>query len=93
MGYVAMAYDRGAWDKGRGIEESVLNPRFFKMLPNGDFETEQYEDEKEWVSEEDDEEQGKFLDKRVVVIEESQPLLDDGKQKKGRFEPPSNIPM
>ena len=58
------------------------------MLPNGDFDTEQYEDENDWEADMEDEETdpGKPPEKREAIAGGSQNMLEDGKQKKGRFE-------
>ena len=80
------------------VENVILsNPKFFKMLPNGDFDTEQYEDENDWDPDEEQVEegtsdQGILVEKREARKEVSELQIESGKQKKGRFET-SEIPQ
>ena len=86
----SLAFPR--WDQSNEVEgpsqSSIHNPKYFKMLPNGDFDTEQYEDENDWEADMEDEETdpGKPPEKREAIAGGSQNMLEDGKQKKGRFE-------
>ena len=65
----------------------VSNPKYFKILPSGDFENEQYEDENDWEEEMDDERLmlAKPPEKREVVVGTCILQLKMGRRKKGRF--------
>ena len=76
---------------GDFLRNPLSNPMFFKMLPNGDFESEAYEDEKDWEPDDDQEdmessEAGCLLEKREAESEGPRGLIEDGSSKKGRFE-------
>ena len=81
--------DSPVFSLGSMAKEHHSQPRYLKMLPNGDFDSEVYEDEKEW---EDDGEMGceaglyldRLVDKRgvVSVVEKT---MEENVTKKGRL--------
>lgn len=77
---------------------ALSNPKYFKTLPNGDFDTEQYEDENDWEPEEEHE--GGEKDKQIIIAEKREAnvdidreLEDDSVQKKGRFDLSEDLQM
>ena len=65
--------------------------RYMNMLPNGDFDPEKYEDEKDWDDEEDMDEEsqlqwGNITDKRGAAVDLERVMEEDNKAKKGRLQ-------
>ena len=78
-------------DPGVLVQNPLSNSRFLKMLPNGDFEDEVYEDEKDWEPDDEQDEMEKSelgypLEKREAETEDPRARIDDNTHKKGRFE-------
>ncbi|XP_042003909.1 PE-PGRS family protein PE_PGRS16-like [Salvia splendens] len=73
---------------GNFTRNSNNQPRYLKMLPNGDFDPEAYEDEKDWEDEEDMENEDKILEQLVEkrgVSQGSDMMVEENAPKKGRM--------
>ena len=85
----SLSLDPGEGSFAELARKSGSNPRYLKLLPNGDFDSEIYEDEKDWDCEgnpeDEDMPQSGVVDKRGSsdLLEER---TEDNKSKKGKIE-------